>query len=157
MTFFSSYTLDLQDFEKWWFESSPADSNFADIPSYHIGRFISNSQTYELWRSHEALVTMIPAHYRNGLRFLNHIIICLHNWCNILGLNVTQTNSTCCNSSMRLLVGNSCCSAKSERSSSRMSIPHIILIRIHGCHLSWILSWHTCTIVDLWTLVINPT
>jgi hypothetical protein len=66
----------LQHFDKWWHNSSPAHSNLSNIPTYHIGKFISDTRTYELFHRHE-LIVMIPAHYKNGVRFLNHIIVCL--------------------------------------------------------------------------------
>jgi hypothetical protein len=70
-----SHHFDLRHFDEWWNESNPAHTNFSNIPTYHLGKFISDTRTYELFHDHE-LLAMIPAHYRNGLRFLNHGIIC---------------------------------------------------------------------------------
>ncbi|KAG2083389.1 uncharacterized protein F5147DRAFT_776337 [Suillus discolor] len=70
-----SHHFDLQHFDQWWNESNPAHTNFSHIPTYRLGKFISDTRTYELFHDHE-LLAMIPAHYRNGLRFLNHDIIC---------------------------------------------------------------------------------
>jgi len=66
---------DLLNFHAWWYELMQAESDFTDIPYYHIGNFQQDTRTYELCHGHQILA-MVPAHYRNGLRFLNHIIIC---------------------------------------------------------------------------------
>src|SRR5882757_3101841 len=97
----SSHHFDLQHFDEWWNESNPAHTNFSDIPTYHLGKFISDTGTYELFHDHE-LLAMIPAHYRNGLRFLNHDVICFC-W-NIPDLHTVLIS---CSPSMRSLEGNS--------------------------------------------------
>ncbi|KAG1834032.1 hypothetical protein F4604DRAFT_1694189 [Suillus subluteus] len=74
----------LQHFDKWWHDSSPTHLNLSAIPSYHLGKFIPDTRAYELLHNHE-LIVMIPAHYKNGLRFLNHIIICLQELLQHLG------------------------------------------------------------------------
>ncbi|KAG2335315.1 hypothetical protein BDR05DRAFT_1038906, partial [Suillus weaverae] len=74
----------LQHFDKWWHDSSPAHLNLSAVSSYHLGKFIPDTGAYELFHNHE-LIVMIPAHYRNGLRFLNHIIICLQELLQHLG------------------------------------------------------------------------
>ncbi|KAG1847735.1 hypothetical protein F4604DRAFT_1687981 [Suillus subluteus] len=51
---------------------------------YHLGKFIPDTRAYELLHNHE-LIIIIPAHYKNGLRFLNHIIICLQELLQHLG------------------------------------------------------------------------
>ncbi|KAG2048926.1 hypothetical protein BDR06DRAFT_975633 [Suillus hirtellus] len=72
----SSPHFQLQNFDEWWHQSTPTISGLADIPHYHIGQFKLDTKTFELHKGPEVLA-LIPAHYRNGLRFLNHIIICL--------------------------------------------------------------------------------
>jgi hypothetical protein len=80
----SNHCFHLQHFDKWWQDSSAAHLNFSAIPSYHLGQFIPHTRTYELLQNHE-LIVMVPAHYKNGLRFLNHIIICLQELLQHLG------------------------------------------------------------------------
>jgi len=70
-------TINLLDFSQWWQESIDDTSPIDSIPDYHIGLFNPYDNTFELHYGHEILA-MIPAHYKNGLRFLNHIIICFH-------------------------------------------------------------------------------
>jgi hypothetical protein len=69
--------VDLLDFSQWWQESSHDTNPIDSILDYHIGLFNSDDNTFELRHGHQILAT-IPAHYKNGLRFLNHIIICFH-------------------------------------------------------------------------------
>lgn len=74
---YSSPHFQLQNFDEWWHQSTPTASGLANIPHYNIGQFKPDTRTFELHHKGPEVLALIPAHYRNGLRFLNHIIVCL--------------------------------------------------------------------------------
>jgi hypothetical protein len=80
----SRHHFTLQHFDKWWHDADLTLANLDSIPSYHIGDLISENKTYEL-HCNDELVVLIPTHYRNGIRFLNHVIVCYQELLHLLG------------------------------------------------------------------------